>query len=108
MDCPNGSAWCSDSKYGFVVKVNINDDLRRFSSPHRDTQGWNTLYNERTSVERCFSRLKENLTVNDLHLGGIENVKNYAFLNPIVLLASALAVKRTQKSKSKNSKGQIA
>lgn len=102
VDCPFGSAWCSDSNYGLVVKIDSTDDLRRFSLPHRGTQAWNELYNQRTSSERCFSRLKENLTVNDLHLGGIKKVKSYAFLNAVALLASALAVKRTQKEKSQH------
>jgi hypothetical protein len=51
------------------------------------------LYDKRTSVERSFARLKEHLTANDLHVRGIEKVKSYIFLNAIILLTSALAVK---------------
>lgn len=93
-DCPYGTLWCSSSNYGMVVKVNAKDDLRRFSIPHRNTRKWNELYNQRSSVERCNSRLKEYLTANDLHVGGIEKVKTHVFLNAIVLLASALALKQ--------------
>lgn len=78
-----------------VVKINAKDDLRRFSIPHRNTRKWNDLYNERGSVERCNSRLKEYLTANDLHVGGIEKVKTHIYINAIILLASALALKRT-------------
>ncbi|WP_327884747.1 transposase [Aneurinibacillus migulanus] len=92
MDCPHGSAWCSSSSYEMVVKVNPMTDLRRFSVPHRNTKRWRELYNERTSVERVFSRLKENLTVNQLHVRGIQKVKTQVFLNLCVLLASALAI----------------
>lgn len=99
VECPHGSAWCSSSNYGMVVKVNVNDDLRRFSLPHRDTKNWKKMYNKRTSVERCNGRLKENLTANDLHVGGIQKVKTYVYFNAIVLLVSALAGKKAKPSK---------
>jgi len=70
-----------------VVKIRAFDDPRRFSMPHRDSKSWNELYKQRTSVERCNSRLKDYLTANDLHLGGIHKVATYAFINAIVLLA---------------------
>lgn len=98
VDCPNGMTWCSSSNYGMVVKVNVNDDLRRFSLPHRGTKRWEELYDKRTSVERCNSRLKENLTANELHVRGIKKVTTYAYLNAIVLLATALASKRAKRS----------
>lgn len=97
VDCPLGMAACSASNYGMVVKVDIKDDLRRYSHPHRDTKHWKELYNERTSVERCNSRLKSYLTANSLHVWGIEKVKTHVYLNAIVLLVSALAVARTHK-----------
>lgn len=99
VECPHGSAWCSSSNYGMVVKVNVNDDLRRFSLPHRDTKNWKKMYNKRTSVERCNGRLKENLTANDLHVGGIQKVKTYVYFNAIVLLVSALSGKKAKPSK---------
>lgn len=68
VDCPLGMAACSSSNYGMVVKVNVNKDLRRYSNPHRDTKRWKGLYNERTSVERCNSRMKSYLTANSLHV----------------------------------------
>lgn len=58
VDCPLGMAACSFSNYGMVVKVDTTSDLRRYSTPHRDSKRWKELYNERTSVERCNSRLK--------------------------------------------------
>ncbi len=94
VDCPLGAAACSGSNYGMVVKQNITDDVRRFSNPHRNTRGWTKLYNERTAVERCNSRLKENLTANDIHVSGIHKVTTHVYLNAIVLLASALAMSK--------------
>ncbi|GMA59932.1 transposase [Alicyclobacillus fastidiosus] len=52
VDCPLGTAACSDSNYGTVVKKNISEDVRRYSNPHRNTRGWIELYNERTSFVR--------------------------------------------------------
>lgn len=101
VNCPFGMMWCSSSNYGLVVKVNAKEDLRRYSIPHRNSRKWTELYNQRGSVERCNSRLKEYLTANDLHVGGIEKVKTHVFLNGIVLLASALALKQ-HKDKSKS------
>ena len=54
-DCPLGTAACSDSNYGMVVKKTIAQDVRRYANSHRDTRGWKELYNERTAVELCNS-----------------------------------------------------
>jgi len=94
VDCPLGMAACSSSNYGMVVKVDTNSDLRRYSSPHRDTKRWKELYNERTSVERCNSRMKTYLTADAMHVWGIRKVTTHQYLNAIVLLASALAMTR--------------
>jgi len=99
VDCPLGMAACSSSNYGMVVKVDIKKDVRRYSNPHRDTKRWKELYNERTSVERCNSRMKSYLTANSLHVWGIEKVKTHIYLNAIVLLVSALAMAKENKGK---------
>ncbi|MDD2497114.1 MAG: transposase [Desulfitobacteriaceae bacterium] len=54
-NCPFGSAWCSDSNYGMVVKTRVKDDPRLFSTPHRGTANWQKLYNMRTYSERCLA-----------------------------------------------------
>lgn len=92
VDCPLDMATCSSSNYGMVVKVNVEEDLRRYSVPYRDTKHWKELYNERTSVERCNSRLKTFLTADAAHVRGIQKFTTHQYLNAIVLLASALAV----------------
>ena len=94
VDCPLGMAACSSSNYGMVAKVRLDDDLRRYSKPHRDTRQWKTLYDERTSVERCNSRMKTFLTANSLHVWGIKKVQTHISLNVMVLLVSALAVSK--------------
>lgn len=91
VDCPFGSSWCSNSNYGLVKKINVTDDLRRYSNPHRNTRKWEEIYAQRTSVERVNSRLKAYLTANQLHVWGVRKVKTHFLFNMIVLLASALA-----------------
>lgn len=89
--CPLGMAACSPSNYGMVVKVDTKDDVRRYCSPHRDTKRWKELYNERTSVERCNSRMKTYLTADDMNVWGILKATTHQYLNAIVLLVSALS-----------------
>ncbi|SEP11543.1 Transposase DDE domain-containing protein [Paenibacillus sophorae] len=97
VDCPLGMTACSNSNYGMVVKVSGRDDLRRYCLPHRESRGWKDLYNKRTSVERCNSRLKDDLTANRLQVWGIQKVTTHLYLNAIVLLVSALAVAKQHK-----------
>jgi len=61
VNCPMGSDWCSSSNYSYVVKKHVKEDPRSFCMPHRGTTTWTALYNERTSVERFFSRIKESI-----------------------------------------------
>lgn len=100
VECPLGMSACSSSNYGMVVKVDVKEDLRRYCNPHRDTRRWKDLYNERTSVERCNSRLKSYLTADDLHVWSIQKVTTHQYLNAIVLLVSALslATRKSQKA----------
>jgi IS5 family transposase len=95
VDCPFGSSWCSNSNYGLVKKINVTDDLRRYSNPHRNTRKWEELYDQRSSVERVNSRLKTYLTANQLHVWGIEKVRTHLLINMIVLLAGVLACKQS-------------
>lgn len=92
-NCPFGSAWCSNSNYGMVIKTRIKDDPRLFCTPHRGTTNWNKLYDKRTSSERCFSRLKENLGLETgLRLKGHKKVLTHAYLCCITMIAAVIAV----------------
>uniref|UniRef100_UPI0038CD7B6F transposase n=1 Tax=Paenibacillus zanthoxyli TaxID=369399 RepID=UPI0038CD7B6F len=73
------------------------DDLHRYCLPHRESRGWKELYNKRTSVECCNSRLKDDLTANRLQVWGIQKVTTHLYLIAIVLLVSALAVTKQPK-----------
>src|SRR5690606_8760201 len=57
-DCPHGMSWCSDSNYGYTLKINLKENPRHLSYPLRGSKDWQIQYNKRTSSERCNSRLK--------------------------------------------------
>lgn len=92
INCPHGSNWCSKSNYGLTLKFNYKKDGRLHSYPPRASTEWQLLYNKRTSIERCNSRLKEQLNVNNIRCHGILKVKTIALLSCISLIAGTLAV----------------
>ena len=92
VDCPMGTNWCSSSNYGAVVKKQISDNPRYFTYPRRGSTKWQKLYNERTSVERTFARLKENLGLNNITVRGIRKTKVHVLLSCIALIAGTIAV----------------
>lgn len=95
-DCPYGSAWCSPSSYGLVIKTKVQDDPRMNCIPARGTKNWQNLYNKRTSVERCFGRLKQHLGANSIRTRGLEKVTLHITLSCIALLAGSIAVVKTK------------
>lgn len=99
VDCPEGSCWCSNSSYGYCRKLNINKNPRVISYPPRHSENFTLLYNKRTSVERCNSRLKELLNVDNLHSAGILKAKTFALLNCIALVSGTLSVNRVKNTK---------
>ena len=101
-NCSQGSIWCSNSDYGLVVNTIVEDDPRYISIPHRDSKDWKVIYNDRTSIERTFSRLKEHLNLKNLTVMGAEKVKTHVLLSCISLIAGKISVEK-QKSREINS-----
>jgi len=99
-ECPHGSVWCSDSNYGMVVKTRVKDDPRFVSTPHRGTKNWRKIYNKRTSIERCFSRLKKNLNLENLTVRGIEKVRSHVLLSMIGLISAQIALEVEDKAQT--------
>jgi IS5 family transposase len=91
VDCPMGMAWCSSSNYGYVEKIAIADNPREVGRIVRDTEKWDTLYDLRTSVERAFSYLKEQLNLRTVRVRGRRKVQTHNLLAVIALAASVLA-----------------
>ncbi|WP_434578208.1 hypothetical protein [Thermoanaerobacterium thermosaccharolyticum] len=50
------------------------------------------MYNLRTSIERCNSRLKNYLNTDNLRSAGIKKAKTFALLNCITLVAGTIVV----------------
>jgi hypothetical protein len=97
IDCPQGLNWCSSSKYGYCIKVNYRKNHRYYSYPIRGSEQWQKLYDERTSIERCNSRLKEYLNINNIRSSGINKAKTWALLNCITLIAGTIAANKAKK-----------
>lgn len=92
IDCLHGSIWCSNSNYGYCLEVNCKKNNRYLSFPIRSSDDWQKLYNKRTSIERCNSRLKDYLSTDNLRSAGIKKAKTFAPLNCITLVAGTIAV----------------
>lgn len=100
LNCPHGMNWCSSSNYGFTLKVNYKENPRYYGYPLRYSDSWQKEYDKRTSVERCNSRLKCYLNLDNVRSRGIKKVKVHALLNCIALIAGTVAV-NTIKSRNK-------
>ncbi len=91
-NCPHGMNWCSDSNYGYTLKFNYKENPRHFGYPIRNSKDWKMQYDKRTSSERCNSRLKTYLNVDNVRSKGIKKVKVHALLNCISLIAGTIVV----------------
>ncbi|QXM06950.1 transposase [Crassaminicella indica] len=91
-NCPHGMTWCSNSNYGYTLKLNYKENPRLNGYPLRSSKQWQKQYNSRTSVERCNSRLKEYLNTDNIRSKGIKKAKMHALLNCIVLISGTIAL----------------
>ncbi|MDU1006868.1 transposase [Clostridium butyricum] len=99
VECPQGTCWCTNSNYGYCKKINSLKNMRLFSYPPRHSKNFTLLYNKRTSVERCNSRLKELLNTDNLRSAGILKAKAIALLNCIALIAGTIAINIVKNNK---------
>ena len=91
-DCPHGMNWCSSSNYGYTLKLNYKENPRQHGYPLRSSDKWKRHYDKRTSVERCNSRLKGYLNLDNIRSKGNKKAKIHALLNCIALIAGTIAV----------------
>jgi IS5 family transposase len=87
-----GTGRCTASDYKLVVKLNIDDDPRRYVPVPRETKKWKKLYRLRGAVERVNSRLKEHLQLDELRVRGIAKVRCRLGLSVLVMLAVAVGM----------------
>lgn len=94
VSCPQGTKWCSNSNYGYCLKINYKSENRYYTYPPRHTEQYKNLFNKRTSIERVNSRLKEHLNVNNQRSAGIKKVIATCLLSCIALIAGTIAVNK--------------
>lgn len=90
--------WCSSSNYGYTLKVNYKENPRYYGYPPRCSKDRQKEYDKRTSGERCNSRLKIYLNLDNIRSRGIKKAKMHALLNCIALIAGTIAVNKTTSS----------
>ncbi len=83
---------CTDSPYGYVLKLPIGEDPRRHPPVPRETKKWARLYRLRTAIERVNSRVKELLGLGKITVRGIGKVTVRAMLSLLVMLAAAVGM----------------
>lgn len=90
---------CTDSAYGYVLKLPIMQDPRRHPPVPRETKKWRRLYKLRTSVERVNSRVKGLLGLDRITLRGIAKVTVRSLLSLLVMLAAAVGMAQRHRLK---------
>jgi len=90
LHCPRSKECNAGKSYGRVVRVPCKTDWRRIPTIQIGTPKWKRLYRKRTSVERCFGRLKSILGLGDLAVWRKGGVEVQVHLGMMMLLASAL------------------
>ena len=90
---------CTDSPYGYVLKLPIGDDPRRHPPVPRETKKWARLYRLRTAIERVNSRVKELLGLGQITMRGMAKVTLRALLSLLVMLAAAAGMAQRHRLK---------
>lgn len=75
-----------------TLKINYKENPRLFSYPLRSSSEWQKQYDKRASVERCNSRLKEYLNLDNIRSKGIKKAKVHTLLNCIALVAGTISL----------------
>jgi hypothetical protein len=83
---------CSASSYGYVVKLKLKDDYRRFIQVPRHTDAFKKLYNKRVNAEHTFAMSKGFRALERPRVRGLANVRIHCELCVIAMQAWALAM----------------
>lgn len=90
LPCPSLEKCNGEKKYGLVVRVKCEDDLRRFPPIGRATKQFERRYKGRTAVERVNARLKIFWGVDDGNVVGARRF--HAHVGVVMVVHLALAV----------------
>jgi len=88
---------CTDSKYGKCVYVYPNKDLRLYPGLSRDDPAFETIYKQRTAVERSISSLKGTLCLQGRKTSNTLTTKADLFLAGIAQLLCVLLAAKLHK-----------
>ncbi len=90
---------CTDSRYGYVLKLPIKADPRRHPPVPRESKKWGRLYRLRGAIERVNSRVKELLGLAQITMRGMAKVTVRALLSLLVMLAAAAGMAQRHRLK---------
>jgi hypothetical protein len=89
LPCPSMEKCNGEKKYGLVVRIPCEEDLRRFPAIGRATKQFERLYKGRTAVERVNARLKIFWGVDDGNVIGARRF--HAHVGVVMVVHMALA-----------------
>jgi hypothetical protein len=99
--CPSDARCNGDGRYGMVVRIPSELDLRRFPPIPRATQQFERLYKGRTAVERVNGRLKLYWGVDDGNVVGARRFHALVGVVMLVHLAMATTLVRGKRAQGK-------
>src|SRR5262249_22521789 len=95
--CPSDARCNEDGRYGMVVRIKSELDLRRFPPIPRATRQFERLYKGRTAVERGNGRLQFDWGVDDGNVVGARRFHALVGVVMLVHLAMATTLARSQR-----------
>jgi hypothetical protein len=90
---------CSDSKYGKCVYTYPNKNLRLYPGVSRDDPAFESVFKQRTAVERSINSLKDTLGIANRKTSNVLTTKADLFLAGIVQLLCVLLADKLHDAK---------
>jgi hypothetical protein len=97
LPCPSMEKCNAGKQYGLVVRINCEEDLRRFPPIGRATKQFERRYKGRTAVERVNGRMKVFWGVDDGNVTGSRRFHAYVGVVMAVCVGLATLLARTQR-----------
>jgi len=79
LDCPVNNS----------LRIKLSDNPRIFTALPRNTLKWSRIYNQRSSVERCFARIDRDFGFEKHYIRGMDKMKTRCLISLIIMLAIA-------------------
>ncbi len=88
LACPSAAKCNAGKKYGLSVRIDCEEDLRRFPPIPRGTRQFERRYDGRTAVERVNARLKLFWGIDDGNVSGARRF--HAYVSAVMIVHAAL------------------